>query len=74
MRLGKYVLKALVLYVQLVQELRKEPVDEEDQDGDEEEADEDAENREIQDWLRTLQAIDPMRRGRYQDLGKSPRS
>jgi hypothetical protein len=71
---GKYILKALVLYVQSLQELRREPSDEdededEDEDSEGDEDDESAENREIIEWLEKLERIDPMRKGRYADLG-----
>jgi hypothetical protein len=58
-----------VLYVELLQALRKEPLDEGEQEEDLEEVDEAAENNEILGWLETLERIDPMRRGRYRDQG-----
>ncbi|KAI5842703.1 hypothetical protein BZA05DRAFT_412010 [Tricharina praecox] len=66
---SRYILKALVLYVQLLQGLRKEPRDEDD-DENEEEVDEAAENQQILEWLESLESLDPMRKGRYIDLGK----
>lgn len=59
-----------MLYVQLLQGLRKVPPDEgEDDEGEEEEADEAAENKQILGWLESLESLDPMRKGRYRDLG-----
>lgn len=67
----KYILKALVVYVQALQGLRREPPDDdhnhdEDADGGGNGA---AESREMLGWLKRLETIDPMRRGRYKDLG-----
>jgi len=67
----KYVLKALVQYVGLLQTLRKEPGGEEgDEREDEEEEDEQGENEAMGKWLDKLEEIDPMRKGRYRDLRK----
>ncbi|KAF8244280.1 protein prenylyltransferase [Wilcoxina mikolae CBS 423.85] len=86
----KYILNALVLYVQSLQGLRREPPDEndgeddedddededdegDDDDDDDDDVDESTENRAIIEWLGTLERIDPMRKGRYADLGKALR-
>ncbi|KAI5778514.1 hypothetical protein EDC01DRAFT_634616 [Geopyxis carbonaria] len=65
----KYILKALVSYVQLLGSLRKEPPDEdfEETDG----VDESAEAQEMMAWVQHLTTIDPKRRGRYKALGLS---
>lgn len=66
----KYILKALVAYAQLLQALRKEPLNEGESEDDVEEVDETAENQQILGWLETLERMDPMRKGRYRDQGK----
>jgi geranylgeranyl transferase type-2 subunit alpha len=66
---GKYILKALVLYVQLLQALRKELLGEGENEESVEKVDEAAENRRVLGWLETLERIDPMRRGRYSNQG-----
>ena len=71
----KYILKALVVYVQALQGLRREPPDGDDDHGHDhggggvDGVSEAAEGREMLGWLERLEAIDPMRRGRYKDLG-----
>ncbi|RPA92530.1 protein prenylyltransferase [Choiromyces venosus 120613-1] len=66
----KYILKALVEYVGLSQRVRKDPKDP-DGDEDEEEWTEDDEKKQREDargWLARLISIDPMRKGRYQEI------
>jgi geranylgeranyl transferase type-2 subunit alpha len=62
----KYVLLALIAYVRLLQAVRREPHDAEE----DEEADEEAERNELREWVDTLIRVDPMRKGRYESLGK----
>lgn len=76
---GRGILKALVGYVGLLQRLRKEVqragevaqgAEEDDDDEEDEEVDEERERGEMRGWLERLVVIDPMRAGRYRDLGR----
>lgn len=64
---ARYILKALVLYVQLLQGLRKDFHDEDEEEEDE--TDDVAENNQMLGWLESLESLDPMRKGRYRDFG-----
>lgn len=66
----KYILKALVLYQGLLQRLRREPRGGNDDDEEEGDVDEESEKAEMKGWLKRLVEIDPMRKGRYRDLGR----
>lgn len=73
---GRGILKALVGYVGLLQRLRRgvqggDGGEEDDEEEDEdEEVDEEREREEVRGWLERLVVIDPMRAGRYRDLGR----
>ncbi|CUS09800.1 unnamed protein product [Tuber aestivum] len=70
----KYILKALVEYVGLLQRVRKDPKGPEDDEEDEEGLTEDDEKKGSEDrrtWLAKLISIDPMRKGRYQEILRS---
>lgn len=70
---GRGILKALVGYVGLLHRLRREVEigKEAEEEGEgEEEVDEEREREEMKRWLERLMVIDPIRVGRYRDLGK----
>ncbi|KAG0644660.1 hypothetical protein HOY80DRAFT_1013542 [Tuber brumale] len=66
----KYILKALVEYVGLLQRVREDPRDPEDVGEEEEWTEDDEEKRRVnrRTWLAKLISIDPMRKGRYQEI------
>jgi geranylgeranyl transferase type-2 subunit alpha len=66
----KYILKALVEYVGLLQRVREDPRDPEDVEEGEEWTADDEEKRRVDRrvWLAKLVSIDPMRKGRYQEI------
>ena len=63
----KYILLALITFVMLRQKVRREPHTEEEEV--EEEVDEEKEGKDLREWVETLKQVDPMRTGRYNDLG-----
>ena len=63
----KEALVALVAFVRLLRKVRRER-DAEDDELDDEIVDEGKEGRELKEWVETLIRIDPMRKGRYEDL------